>query len=47
VPEIDDPALREILVHRYRLIYLVLPDSVQILAFIHGARDFARLRRED
>jgi plasmid stabilization system protein ParE len=47
VPEIDDPALRELLVHRYRLIYLVLPDSVEIVAFIHGARDFARLRRED
>ena len=47
VPEIGDPALREVLVHRYRLMYLVLPDAVEILAFIHGARDFARLRRED
>jgi plasmid stabilization system protein ParE len=47
VPEINDPALREILVHRYRLMYLVLPDSVEILAFIHSARDFERWRREE
>ena len=46
VPEINDPALREILVHRYRLMYLVLPDSVEILAFIHSARDFERWWRE-
>ena len=46
VPEINDPALREILVHRYRLMYLVLPDSVEILAFIHSARDFEGWRRE-
>jgi len=47
VPEIGDHALRELLVHRYRLMYLVMPDSVEILAFIHGARDFERWRRED
>lgn len=45
VPEVGDPALREILVHRYRLMYLVLPDSVEVLAFIHAARDFERWRR--
>ena len=40
VPEIADPALRELRVGRYRLMYRVLPDSVEILVFIHAARDF-------
>lgn len=46
VPEIGDPAIREVLVFRYRLMYRVTPDSVAILAFIHGARDFERWRSE-
>ena len=40
VPEIDDPNIREIFTYSYRLIYEVLPNSVQILALIHGKRDF-------
>ncbi|HYI09317.1 MAG TPA: type II toxin-antitoxin system RelE/ParE family toxin [Thermoanaerobaculia bacterium] len=41
VPEIGDPSVRELLVfrQRYRMIYRVLEREVQILAFIHGARD--------
>jgi toxin ParE1/3/4 len=41
VPEIADPAVRELFVfhQRYRMIYRVLEDDVQVLAFIHGARD--------
>ena len=38
VPELDQPNVRQLLVHRYRLIYEVTPDEVQILAFVHGAR---------
>jgi plasmid stabilization system protein ParE len=38
VPEVDDPALREIFVHRHRLMYLVLPTAVEIVAFIPTAR---------
>ena len=38
VPELDQPNIRQLLVHRYRLIYEVTPDEVQILAFVHGAR---------
>lgn len=41
VPERNDPRLREILVFRYRLLYEVDPDVVRIVAFLHGARDFA------
>ncbi|MBK5258092.1 MAG: type II toxin-antitoxin system RelE/ParE family toxin [Thermoanaerobaculia bacterium] len=39
VPEWNDPSLRELLVSRYRLIYRVRSDQVEILAFIHQARD--------
>ncbi len=40
VPEIDDPNIRELLVYSCRLIYEVLPNSVQILALIHSKRNF-------
>lgn len=40
VPEIDDPAVRELFVKRYRLIYEILQDHIVILAFLHGARQF-------
>jgi plasmid stabilization system protein ParE len=46
VPERADASIREIFVYRYRLIYRVSEDSVAILAFIHGARDFGRWRSE-
>jgi len=46
VPETSDPSIREIFVYRYRMMYRVTSDSVSILAFIHGARDFERWRRE-
>ena len=38
VPEFDNPAVREIFVKSYRLIYEVHDNRVVILAFIHGAR---------
>jgi toxin ParE1/3/4 len=41
VPELDQSNVRQLLVHRYRLIYEVTPDEVQILAFVHGARRIA------
>ena len=40
VPELNDPALRELLVYDYRLLYQVRDDSVVIVGFVHGARDF-------
>ena len=45
VPERNDPRLREIFVFRYRLLYEVHPDLVRIVAFLHGARDFASWQR--
>ena len=44
VPEFNQPAVRELFVQRYRLIYEVTTVEVQILAFVHGARDLTRLR---
>jgi plasmid stabilization system protein ParE len=45
VPELNDPAIREVIVFRYRLIYRVAEDRVTIVAFVHGARDFATWRQ--
>lgn len=42
VPEFDDPSVREVFVYSYRLIYEVRESEVRIVAFLHGARDFAR-----
>jgi toxin ParE1/3/4 len=41
VPEIDDPNVRELFVQSYRLIYEVHREAIDILAFVHGARDLA------
>ncbi len=43
VPEADSPAIHEIFIKHYRLIYLVTETNVHILAFVHGARDLAPL----
>lgn len=46
VPELDQPTIRELFVQRYRLLYEVGPVEVQILAFVHGARDLTRWQAE-
>ena len=46
VPEIGEPTLREVFVYDYRLMYRVGEDRVVIRAFLHGARDFSKWRRE-
>ena len=40
VPEIDDPNIRELFVYSYRLIYEISPEGIEILAVIHGKREF-------
>ena len=40
VPEIDDSAIRERLVHRYRVIYRLDELRVLVVAVIHGRQDF-------
>ena len=39
VPEYDRKEIREVIEGRYRIIYLVELDQVQVLAVIHSARD--------
>jgi plasmid stabilization system protein ParE len=39
VPEYDDPSVRELIVRRYRLVYRVHPERVDVLRIIHGARE--------
>lgn len=40
VPELEDTNIREIFIYSYRLIYEVTSGSVQVLALIHGKRNF-------
>ena len=39
VPEYDDPSVRELIVWKYRLVYRVHPERVDVLRIIHGARE--------
>jgi plasmid stabilization system protein ParE len=39
VTEFNDNSIRERYVQKYRLVYRVKPDSIVVLAIIHGARD--------
>ena len=41
VPEISDQNVRELIVYSYRLIYEISAAGIEILAIIHGRRDFA------
>ena len=38
VPEVGDPAIREILLGNYRIVYRIKSGAVEILAVHHGAR---------
>src|SRR5882672_7630406 len=39
VPETNDENVRELLFQRYRIIYRVTNDCIEMLSVIHGARD--------
>ena len=38
IPEFQDDERRETIVHRWRLMYRVLPDRIRIVGVIHGSR---------
>ena len=44
VPEANNENVREILYQRYRIIYRVKGDSIEMLSVIHGARDLEQLQ---
>jgi toxin ParE1/3/4 len=39
VPEYNDPSVRELIVRKYRLVYHLHPERVDVLRIIHGARE--------
>lgn len=43
VPELGDPAVRELILASYRLLYEIRGETVYILGLIHGARNLAAL----
>lgn len=43
VPELDEPAIREMFVRRFRLIYEIREEEIFVLGFVHGARDLGKL----
>jgi len=43
VPEFNNPAVREIFIKKYRLIYKIEKKIVYIIGIIHGARDLSTL----
>lgn len=40
VPELQDPTIREIFIHRYRLIYKIEEEKINVATIVHGARDY-------
>ena len=46
VPELGDPAVRELIIGSYRLVYEIEDSDVYILGLVHGARDLAALWQE-
>ena len=38
VPEYEDASIRELLEYRYRIIYRVRKDRIDIVSVVHGAR---------
>lgn len=47
VPEYDMEQIREIIEGPYRIIYYILPDRVDVIAVIHGARNVLRAGSEN
>ncbi|MDP1697357.1 MAG: type II toxin-antitoxin system RelE/ParE family toxin [Xanthomonadaceae bacterium] len=45
VPESTREDVRELLFQRYRIIYRLRTDGVEILAIVHGARDLTNVPR--
>ncbi len=42
VPELDDPLVREIVIHGYRIIYELQNESVKVLAVLSGRQDLRK-----
>ncbi len=47
VPELEDPRIRELIFYSYRLVYEIKLQDIDILAIIHGKRDFLKAYQEN
>jgi toxin ParE1/3/4 len=43
VPEYENPTIRELLEHPYRIIYRARGSEVEIISVVHGARELPEL----
>lgn len=46
VPEAERDDVRELIFQNYRIIYLVKPGYLYIVAVVHGSRDLERMERK-
>lgn len=46
VADRDDPSLRQVRVHDYRIVVRVSPDAVEVVAVVHAARDIGSILDE-
>jgi toxin ParE1/3/4 len=44
VPETNEDNIRELLFQRYRIIYRIKNDNIEMLSVIHGARDLGEIK---
>ncbi|MBN2150981.1 MAG: type II toxin-antitoxin system RelE/ParE family toxin [Candidatus Lokiarchaeota archaeon] len=44
VPETNDPSTREVFLKKYRIIYHVSDEAVEVLTIIHGSRDLSKIK---
>lgn len=40
VPEVDNPAIRELIHKKYRIVYEIRGEQVSVLTVFHSSRDF-------
>jgi len=46
-PELNDSAIRELIIYSYRMIYEVSNNEVQILTLVHSRKNFNPKTRQD
>ncbi len=46
VAELQEKNIREVIIYSYRLLYEIKPKKIEILAIIHGKRDFLKAYQE-
>lgn len=47
IPEMNDPSIRDLIVYRYRIIYRLTPNQIQVVRILHGMRDVEQILERD